>query len=142
MARPVVAEKIEVRRSQLGRVRGLGASRAGVEHWWRERVSAIALVPLTLWFVVSVLSMLGADWVVVASWAGRPVNAVLLLALIVMTFQHTALGLQVVYEDYIDTAGLRTAVTLATNGACLILGLMAGLAVLKLALATVPLAAH
>ena len=56
----------------------------------------------------------------VAAWAGHPVNAVLLLALVVMTFHHTALGLQVVYEDYIDSAGLRTAVTLATNGACLV----------------------
>ena len=137
-----VAEKIEVRRSQLGRVRGLGAARAGVEHWWRERITAIALVPLSVWFVVSVLSMLGADQGMVAAWAGHPVNAVLLLALIVMTFHHTALGLQVVYEDYIDNAGLRTAVTLATNGACLILGLMASLAVLKLALVVVPLAAH
>ncbi len=138
----MIAEKIEVRRSQLGRVRGLGAARAGVEHWWRARVSAIALVPLSVWFVVSVLSMLGAEQVVVAAWVGRPVNAVLLLALIVMTFQHTALGLQVVYEDYIDSVGLRTAVTLATNGLCLILGLMAVLAVLKLALAAAPLAAH
>ena len=99
-------------------------------------------MPLTLWCVVSVLTMLGAERGGVAGWAGRPVNAVLLLALVVMTFHHTALGLQVVYEDYIDSPGLRTAVTLATNGLCLILGLMAGLAVLKLALATGPLTAH
>ena len=56
-----MAELIKVRRSQLGRVRGLGAAHAGVEHWWKERVSALALVPLTLWFVFSVLSLLGAD---------------------------------------------------------------------------------
>ena len=136
------AEKIEVRRSQLGRVRGLGASGSGAEHWWRERISAIALVPLSLWFVASILSMLGAEQVAVAAWVGHPVNAVLLLALVVMTFHHTALGLQVVYEDYIDSVSLRTAVTLATNGACLVLGLMAVLAVLKLALATVPPAAQ
>ena len=135
-------EKIEVRRSQLGRVRGLGAARSGVEHWWRERITAIALVPLSVWFVISILSMLGADQGVVAAWASHPVNAVLLLALIVMTFHHTALGLQVVYEDYIDSAGLRTGVTLATNGACLILGLMASLAVLKLALAVAPAVAQ
>jgi succinate dehydrogenase / fumarate reductase membrane anchor subunit len=137
-----LGEKIEVRRSQLGRVRGLGAAGSGVEHWWRERIAAMALVPLSVWFVVSVLSMLGADQAVVAAWAGHPVNAVLLLALIVMTFHHTALGLQVVYEDYIDSVGLRTGVTLATNGACLILGLMASLAVLKLALAVAPIAAQ
>jgi len=137
-----VAEQITVRRSQLGRVRGLGAARAGVEHWWQERVSALALVPLTLWFVVSVLTMLGADQAVVAGWIAHPVNAVLLLALIVLTFHHAALGLQVVYEDYIDTAGPRAAAILATKGLALLLGLLASLAVLKLALAGVPVATH
>ena len=133
-----MALSIKVRRSQLGRVRGLGAARAGVEHWWQERVSALALVPLTLWFVISVLSMLGADQPLIAAWIARPVNAALLLALIVMTFHHAALGLQVVYEDYIDSAGPRTAAILATKGAALLLGLLAALAVLKLALAGVP----
>ena len=137
-----MAEQITVRRSQLGRVRGLGAARAGVEHWWQERVSALALVPLTLWFVVSVLTMLGADQAVVAGWIAHPVNAVLLLALIVLTFHHAALGLQVVYEDYIDTAGPRAAAILATKGLALLLGLLASLAVLKLALAGVPVATH
>jgi succinate dehydrogenase / fumarate reductase membrane anchor subunit len=133
-----MALSIKVRRSQLGRVRGLGAAHAGVEHWWQERVSALALVPLTLWFVISVLSMLGADQPLTAAWIARPVNAALLLALIVMTFHHAALGLQVVYEDYIESAGPRTAAILATKGAALLLGLLASLAVLKLALAGVP----
>jgi succinate dehydrogenase / fumarate reductase membrane anchor subunit len=133
-----MALSIKVRRSQLGRVRGLGAAHAGVEHWWQERVSALALVPLTLWFVISVLSMLGADQPLIAAWIARPVNAALLLALIVMTFHHAALGLQVVYEDYIESAGPRTAAILATKGAALLLGLLASLAVLKLALAGVP----
>jgi succinate dehydrogenase / fumarate reductase membrane anchor subunit len=139
-----MAEKIDIRRSQLGRVRGLGAARAGVEHWWQERVSALALVPLTLWFVASVLSMLGADRATIAIWAGHPWNAVLLLALVVMTFQHAALGLQVVYEDYIDSAGPRTAAILATKAVAILLGLLAALAVLKLALAgtTLPVVAH
>jgi succinate dehydrogenase / fumarate reductase membrane anchor subunit len=133
-----MALSIKVRRSQLGRVRGRGAAHAGVEHWWQERVSALALVPLTLWFVISVLSMLGADQPLIAAWIARPVNAALLLALIVMTFHHAALGLQVVYEDYIESAGPRTAAILATKGAALLLGLLASLAVLKLALAGVP----
>lgn len=137
-----MAEMIKVRRSQLGRARGLGASHTGAEHWWQERVSALALVPLTLWFVVSVLTMLGADHAVVAGWIGRPVNAVLLLALIAMTFHHAALGLQVVYEDYIVSAGSRTAAILATKGLALLLGLLASLAVLKLAVAGIPVVAH
>jgi len=134
MASTPKTPKTVVMRSQLGRVRGLGSAKSGLGHWKAERISAIALVPLTVWFVVAVLGQLGAPLPVVASWAGSPVNAALLLALIVMTFQHTALGLQVVYEDYIHTNALREAVILCTNGACLLLGLMASVAVLKLAL--------
>jgi succinate dehydrogenase / fumarate reductase membrane anchor subunit len=137
-----MAEQIKVRRSQLGRARGLGAAHEGVSHWWQERVSALALVPLTLWFVFGVLSLLGADQPAVAVWIGHPVNAVLLLALIAMTFHHAALGLQVVYEDYIDSAGPRTAAILATKAAALLLGLLAALAVLKLALAGAPAMTH
>jgi succinate dehydrogenase / fumarate reductase membrane anchor subunit len=127
--------KTVVMRSQLGRARGLGSAKSGLNHWKAERISAIALVPLTVWFVIAVIGQLGAPLPVVAAWAGSPVNAALLLALIVMTFQHTALGLQVVYEDYIHTNALREAVVLLTNGACLLLGLMASVAVLKLAVA-------
>jgi succinate dehydrogenase / fumarate reductase membrane anchor subunit len=124
-----------VMRSQLGRVRGLGSAKSGVHHWKTERLTAIALVPLTVWFVVAVLGMLGAPLPIVAAWAGAPLNAALLLALIAMTFQHTALGLQVVFEDYIHHAGRREAVILLIKGACLLLGLMAAVAVLKLAAA-------
>ena len=125
----------KIMRSQLGRARGLGAAHSGTEHWWVERMTAIALLPLTLWFVISVLGMLGADQPTVAAWVGHPLNATLLLALILMTFHHAQLGLQVVYEDYIKVGTLRTASILATKGAALLLGLMASLAVIKLFLA-------
>ncbi len=125
----------KIMRSQLGRARGLGSAKAGLEHWWVERVTAAALVPLTLWFVISILSMLGADQPTVAAWVSHPLNAALLLALIIMTFHHAQLGLQVVYEDYIHGAVLRTASILATKAAALLLGLMASLAVIKLFLA-------
>jgi len=118
-------------RSQLGRVRGLGASRSGVEHWWVERVTAIALVPLTIWFVVSVLTLLGAEQPVVVAWAGRPVNTVLLLALVIMTFHHMQLGLQVVIDDYVRASHL--AVTLLNKGAAMMLGLFSIVAILKMA---------
>ena len=118
-------------RSQLGRVRGLGASRSGVEHWWVERLTAIALVPLTIWFVVSVLTLLGAEQPVVVAWAGRPVNTVLLLALVIMTFHHMQLGLQVVIDDYVRASHL--AVTLLNKGAAMMLGLFSIVAILKMA---------
>ncbi len=129
------AEQVTVMRSQLGRVRGTGSAHAGAHHWKAERVTAIALVPLTVWFVVSVLSHLGVDQPIIAAWAARPLNAALLLALVAMTFHHMHLGLQVVWEDYIHSIPRREAVILATRGACLLLGLLAAVAVLKLATA-------
>ncbi len=134
MADKTKADRIVVMRSQLGRARGLGAAHAGAEHWWVERVTAVALVPLTLWFVISVLGLLGAGQPAVAAWAGRPLNAALLLGLAGMTFHHTQLGMQVVYEDYIDDIALRHAITLATKGLCMILALMAAVAIVKLSI--------
>jgi succinate dehydrogenase / fumarate reductase membrane anchor subunit len=93
--------EIHVMRSQLGRVRGLGAAKSGVGHWWAERLTAIALVPLTLWFVIDVVRLLGAGQARIASWAAQPWNTVLLLALVIATFHHMQLGLQVVVDDYI-----------------------------------------
>ena len=124
---------IQIRRSELGRARGLGSAKSGVEHWWAERLTAVALVPLTVWFVVSVLRLIGADQPAVAHFIGRPWNAALLILLVVMTFHHMQLGLQVIYEDYIHQRGTLVA-SLATKAACLVLGLLAVLAVLKLAL--------
>jgi succinate dehydrogenase / fumarate reductase, membrane anchor subunit len=122
----------DVMRSQLGRVRGLGAAKSGVEHWWVERLTAIALLPLTIWFVVSVLFLLGAPHVAMVHWVGRPVNTVLLLALVVMTFHHMQLGLQVVIDDYVrGPANLAT--TLLNKGAAVLLGLFAVVSILKMA---------
>lgn len=126
---------IAVRRSQLGRVRGSGSAHSGVHHWYVERVTSIALVPLTLWFVYMMVALAGAPQERVAAWAGHPVNTVLLLALIAMTFHHMHLGMQVIYEDYVDAKWLMNIVILATKGVSLLLGLLSGVAVLKLALA-------
>lgn len=121
-------------RSPLGRVRGLGAARAGAQHWWQQRVTAAALVPLGLWFVASVIVLAGASHGEVTRWLARPHNTVLMLTLIGATFWHAALGLQVVIEDYIRGEGLRLALLLATKAALLLLGLAAALAVLRVAL--------
>jgi succinate dehydrogenase / fumarate reductase membrane anchor subunit len=125
---------IKVRRTQLGRVRGSGSAKAGVHHWYAERVSAIALVPLTLWFIFSMLHLVGASQPAVVHWAGHPVNAVLMLALIVMTFHHMALGIQVVLEDYVHDKWMQAGAILANKAICGLLGLLAALSVLKLAL--------
>lgn len=83
---------IEVMRSQLGRARGTGAAHSGVHHWYAERITSIALVPLTLWFIFAVLRLVGAPHEAVVEWAGHPVNATLLLALIAITFHHMQLS--------------------------------------------------
>ncbi len=125
---------INVRRSQLGRARGVGSAKAGVHHWIAERVTAIALVPLTLWFIFSMVRLVGAPQPSVAAWAGHPLNAALLLALIIMTFHHMHLGVQVVLEDYVNNKRLMTPLILLNKGLALMLGLIAAVSVLKLAL--------
>ena len=117
----------------LARARGLGSARGGTHHWWLQRVSSVALLPLTLWFVFSVASLAGDPYPVVAAWIGRPFNAVLLLLIIGIGFQHTASGLQVVIEDYVRPETRRAAIVLVVKGLCLVLGLLAALSVLRLA---------
>ncbi len=124
---------IHVRQSQLGRARGLGAG-GGLHHWMAERVTSLALVPLTLWFIYAVLHLAGSPQEDVAAWASHPVNTALLLALIVMTFHHMALGLQVVLEDYVHDKRARSLSILGVKAVSGLLGLVAGVAVLKLAL--------
>jgi succinate dehydrogenase / fumarate reductase membrane anchor subunit len=126
---------IQVMRTQLGRARGTGSAHSGVHHWYAERITAIALVPLTLWFIFSMVRLVGAPQESVVAWAGHPVNTVLLLALIGMTFHHMQLGIQVVLEDYVDAKWLMNVLILATKAGAALLGLMAAVAVLKLALA-------
>ncbi len=119
-------------RSPLGRVRGLGSAREGVGHWWAERMTAIALIPLVLWFVASVVMITGADYATVRAWIASPVVAGLLVLLVVMTFAHAALGLQVIVEDYIHHEGAKLATLLAVKAFALLLGLTGVLAVLTI----------
>lgn len=120
-------------RSPLGRVRGLGSARTGTEHFWVQRVTAVALVPLTLWFVYVVVSLAGADYAVVSAWLRSPVNAVLMIALIAATFHHMQLGLQVVIEDYIHGEGIKISSLMIMKGGSLLLAVAAAFAVLKVA---------
>jgi succinate dehydrogenase / fumarate reductase membrane anchor subunit len=127
--------KIETMRSYLGRARGLGSAHAGFHHWWVVRLTALALVPLTLWFVFSLVQLTGAPYAAVRAWAGSPVNATLLLALIAATFQHMHLGVQTVAEDYIHTDAVRLTLVLGVKAASALLAVAAAIAVLKLAIA-------
>lgn len=120
-------------RSPLGRVRGAGSARSGSHHWWMQRVTSIALLPLTVWFILSLATNAGMTHEQARAWIGYPLNAVLLLALVGLTFHHVAAGLQVVIEDYIRADGPRIALLLAVKGACWLLGIAGALAVLRVA---------
>jgi succinate dehydrogenase / fumarate reductase, membrane anchor subunit len=90
-------------RSPLGRAMGLGSAKEGAEHWWMARVSAVALIPLTLWFVASIIAHTGSDYVTFIVWLRMPLVSILMVLLLIALFYHTALGLQVVIEDYVHS---------------------------------------
>lgn len=122
-------------RSPLGRVLGLGSAREGVEHWWRQRTTALLLVPLTLWFVISAIAHIGADRAAIVAWMRNPMWAVFMILLIATTFYHAALGLQVVIEDYVHGEAARITTLLVIRLLCILFVLRGVLAVLKLAFA-------
>jgi len=121
-------------RSPLGRARGLGSAKDGTAHWWAQRLTALALVPLTLWVVTSLVSLIGADYGAVAGWIASPVTAVLMILLLAMTFHHAQLGAQVVIEDYVHNEALKIAGIIAVKFLALVLGLASIFAVLMIAL--------
>jgi len=122
-------------RSPLGRAVGLGSAKEGVQHWWMQRLTAIALVPLTIWFVAAVVALAGADRTVFVDWLHHPAPAVLLILLLIATFYHGALGLQVVIEDYVSNEMARFALSIAMKLAAVLLATLAVFAVLKLSFA-------
>ncbi len=121
-------------KTPLGRVRGLGSAGGGTRHWWVQRLTAVALVPLAVWFVVSILTMMGADRVAIVDWLDNPLVAVLMLMLILATFHHAQLGLQVVIEDYVHSDIWKIGLIVFVKFAALLLGGIAVVSVLKLAL--------
>ena len=128
------ADKLHVAtmRSQLGRVRGLGSARTGSAHWWAERWTSVALIPLTLWFVWSVFHLVGHPYASLLLWAHGPFHTVMLLALVLITFHHMALGLQVVIEDYVHAEPSKMISLLVMKGVTLLLALSCVVSVLKL----------
>lgn len=104
-------------RSPLGRAIGLGSAKRGSHHWLAERVTAVALVPLTLWFVASIIAHAGSDYVVFITWLKTPFAAGGMILLLMALFHHTALGLRVVIEDYIHS-GARFAAIIAVQLCC------------------------
>jgi succinate dehydrogenase / fumarate reductase, membrane anchor subunit len=124
---------MDSRRSALARVRFLGSAKDGTGHWWAQRLTALALIPLCLWFVASVVMLAGSDYEQVVAWIGRPVPAILMLLLIAATFHHAQLGMQVVIEDYVHEPALRFASLILVKLAAVALGVAGAFAVLRIA---------
>lgn len=126
MARPPL-------RSPLGRAFGLGSAKEGVEHWWAQRVSAVALILLGLWFAASLVALAGADRAAVVHWLHEPLPAILTVLTVVAVFYHSALGLQVVVEDYVHTEWVKIASLVAIRLVSLALAVAGVFAVLRIA---------
>jgi succinate dehydrogenase / fumarate reductase membrane anchor subunit len=95
-------------RSPLGRVLGLGSAKEGVQHWWVQRLTSVALVPLSIWFAVSLLTLPSLDHATLHAWMSQSSTALLLIVFVVVAAWHSKLGVQVVVEDYVHGAGART----------------------------------
>jgi succinate dehydrogenase / fumarate reductase membrane anchor subunit len=104
-------------RSPLARAQVLGSAKGGVKHWWAQRVSAVALVPLTVWFLGSVIFHAGGDYTAVISWLKTPLASLAMIVLLPAIFHHTALGLQVVIEDYAHSS-VKFAAVIAVRLGC------------------------
>jgi succinate dehydrogenase / fumarate reductase membrane anchor subunit len=120
--------------SPIARVRGLGAARAGAGHWMRQRLTAIANVFLVLWFVFSAMALAGAGYQEVRTWLASPVSASLMILLIISTFYHARLGLQVVVEDYVHHEGAKVAALVAIPLVVFALAVACIVAVLKVSI--------
>jgi succinate dehydrogenase / fumarate reductase, membrane anchor subunit len=94
-------------RSPLSRVLGLGSAKDGTAHWWAQRVTAVALIPLTLWFLISLLTLPGLDYETVHAWLSVPITGFLAVLLVAVLSYHSYLGTQVIVEDYVTSSGMK-----------------------------------
>ena len=118
-------------RSPLARVRGLGSAKSGTSHWWMQRVTAVALIPLSYWLITFLNLSLNAPYQKTVEWLAIPLNTLCIVAWVLAVFYHAALGLQVVIEDYIAAEGVKIAAVWMVNLSFLLLALAALIAVFR-----------
>ncbi len=121
-------------RTPLKQARGLGASHHGAAHWWSQRLSAVAMLPLMLWLVIGIAANAGGSYAQTTAWIANPLNAVLLSLVFGVLFYHASLGLQVVLEDYVSHQGVRLVLVTAVRFLALLLAIAGIFAVLTIAL--------
>jgi len=118
-------------RSPLSKVKGLGSAKEGTTHFWRQRLTTLLLIPMVLWIGFS-LAALPVDHATLVGWIQQPWVSVALVLLVIVTFYHAQLGLQIIIEDYISSHSRRTMTLLLTNLSCLLLGTIGVISVLKI----------
>ncbi len=121
-------------RSPLSRVLGSGSAKEGTDHWWMQRVTAVALLIIGLWFLISFARLDGYSHDVLHHWVGSPFNAVMLLLASIMIPLHSALGVQIIIEDYVHGAALKLVSLLLNKFAHVFLAVAAVLAILRISL--------
>ena len=119
-------------RTPLKRVRGLGSAKEGVRHWWQTRLTSLALIPLTLWFLFAVATQ-HTDYPDAHAWLASPLNAILLILFTAIMFLHAASGIQAVLEDYVHKEGRKLLFIYLVKGVCLLLGSATVFSILKIA---------
>jgi len=120
-------------RSPLGRVMGLGSAKEGVAHWWAQRLTAVALIPLLLWFVIEVIGLTGAPRAAVLAWLRTPFAAITTVLMLIAVFYHMALGVQVVVEDYVHSEWSKITLLVLNKFVAFALGAAGVFAVLRIA---------
>lgn len=120
-------------RSPLSRAQGLGSAKAGVEHWWTQRMTAVALIPLTLWFTASLIALASSNYSTFIVWLRAPFVTILMVLLLIALFYHIALGLRVVVEDYIHSDRMKIPTLIIIHLGCFALAIAGIIATLRVA---------
>jgi succinate dehydrogenase / fumarate reductase membrane anchor subunit len=121
-------------RSPLGRILGRGSAKEGVHHWWLQRLTSVALLPLSIGFVASLLALPALDYASLLAWLRQSGTALGLILFVLVAARHSQLGMRVVIEDYVHGAGLKTVALVLIDFAHVLIGAAAVFAVLKVAL--------
>ena len=120
--------------SDLGKVRGLGSAKDGTHHWWWQRLTAVALIPLSIWFIFGLLCLINSTYVEATQWIAKPHVTVLMIVFISALFYHLKLGMQVVIEDYVHQEWVKISMLIGLNFACVLGTMAAVVAILKISL--------
>ena len=121
-------------RPALGRVRGYGSAKEGVREWWAQRLTSVALVVLSCWFVVSLLSLPAHDHATVTAWIRGAWTAPMLIIFVLVCVWHSQLGMRVILEDYVHEVGWKTLCLAASSFAHVAIAVLSVVAVLRIAL--------